>query len=134
MESSRPARSVFIHLFKKKSREIAQKKNHDSFSHVKLGHQGQGGQYSPDEIEKMAEYSANLYAKNESEKAHYLEYYRNYYKNGGDPNGGQQQNPQKIDKYNGNNSKKDQDIDHHGKVIVNGVEYQIYRKYNCNMN
>ena len=104
------------------------------FFHVKLGHQGQGGQYSPDEIEKMAEYSANLYAKNESEKAHYLEYYRNYYKNGGDPNGGQQQNPQKIDKYNGNNSKKDQDIDHHGKVIVNGVEYQIYRKYNCNMN
>ena len=94
------------------------------------GRQGQQGQYSQDEIEKMAEYSASLYAKNESEKAHYLEYYRNYYKNGGDPNGGQQQNPQKIDKYNGNNSKKDQDIDHHGKVIVNGVEYQIYRKYN----
>merc|ERR1711988_1310522 len=32
----------------------------------------------------------------------------------------------KIDKHGGNNSKKDQDIDHHGKVIVNGVEYQIY--------
>ena len=99
---------------------------------MKLGHQGQR-QYSSDEIEKIAKHWANFYAKNESEKAQYLEYYRNYYKNGGDPNGGQQQNPQKIDKYNGNNSKKDQDIDHHGKVIVNGVEYQIYRKYNCNM-
>jgi RNA-binding protein 5/10 len=82
------------------------------------GRQGHQGQYSPDEIEKMAEYSANLYAKNESEKAHYLEYYRNYYKNGGDPNAGQQ-NPQK----NGNNSKKE---DSHGKVIVDGVEYKIY--------
>ena len=92
---------------------------------MKLGHQGQGGQYSPDEIEKMAEYSASLYAKNESEKAHYLEYYRNYYKNGGDPNAGQQQ-PQKTDKYNGNNSKKE-DVDH-GKVTVNGMEYQKYRK------
>ena len=86
---------------------------------MKLGHQGQGGQYSPDEIEKMAEYSANLYAKNDSEKAHYLEYYRNYYKNGGDPNAGQ--NPQKVDKSNGNNS-------HNEKVIVDGVEYKIYRK------
>ena len=87
---------------------------------MKLGHQGQGGQYSPDEIEKMAEYSANLYAKNESEKAHYLEYYRNYYKNGGDPNAGQQQQ-------NSDTSKPDKkDL---GKVTVNGVEYQKYRKF-----
>ena len=39
---------------------------------------------SDEEIEKMAEYSASVYAKTQSEKAHYLTYYRNYYKNGGD--------------------------------------------------
>ena len=61
------------------------------FFFMKLGHQGQR-QYSSDEIEKIAKYWANFYAKNESEKAQYLEYYRNYYKNGGNPNSRQQQN------------------------------------------
>jgi RNA-binding protein 5/10 len=32
-----------------------------------------------DEIEQMAEYSANLYAKTPEEKASYLLYYREYY-------------------------------------------------------
>ena len=47
------------------------------------GRQGIGNQYSHDDIERMAEYSASMYAKSSSDKAHYLEYYRNYYKNGG---------------------------------------------------
>lgn len=47
------------------------------------GRQGIANQYGHDDIERMAEYSASLYAKTASEKAHYLEYYRNYYKNGG---------------------------------------------------
>ena len=69
----------------------------------------------------MSEYSASLYAKTPGEKAHYLEYYRNYYKNGGDPNAGQQQ------QQNSDTNKPDKkDL---GKVTVNGVEYQKYRKF-----
>jgi len=81
------------------------------------GRQGIGSQYSHDEIERMSEYSASLYAKTPGEKAHYLEYYRNYYKNGGDPNAGQQQQNSDTNKPD----KKDL-----GKVTVNGVEYQKY--------
>ena len=88
------------------------------------GRQGIASQYGHDDIERMAEYSASLYAKTASEKAHYLEYYRNYYKNGGG----------KEDLKEGSSEsskpqtpvvpvKKDQ-----GKVNVNGVEYPRYRK------
>lgn len=87
------------------------------------GRQGIATQYSHEEIERMAEYSASLYAKTPGEKAHYLEYYRNYYKNGGDPNAGQsqQQNSDTNNKTKVEDSKKDL-----GKVTVNGVEYQRY--------
>merc|ERR1719394_1467020 len=88
------------------------------------GRQGIANQYSHDDIEQMAEYSASLYAKTPSDKAHYLEYYRNYYKNGGYPNAGQKgSSPTPSDnQYNappGSVSDKD-------KVMVNGVEYPRY--------
>ena len=84
------------------------------------GRQGIANQYSHDDIERMAEYSASMYAKTASEKAHYLEYYRNYYKNGGDPNGGQKEakkaeNTEEVPK----NTATD-------KVTVNGIEYTRY--------
>ena len=89
------------------------------------GRQGIASQYGHDDIERMAEYSASLYAKTASEKAHYLEYYRNYYKNGGGKEGS------KVDSASQSSKpqtpvapvKKDQ-----GKVNVNGVEYPRYRK------
>jgi len=84
------------------------------------GRQGIGTQYSHDDIERMAEYSASLYAKTPSDKAHYLEYYRNYYKNGGDPNAGQRSSPTPSDS-RGRHSQSDKE-----KVMVNGVEYPRY--------
>lgn len=59
------------------------------------------------EIERMADYSAGLYAKTAEEKKKYLAYYREYYRNGG-----------KVE--NSNNGL--------GNVTVNGVEYKKYRK------
>ena len=65
-----------------------------------------------------------MYAKTAGEKEHYLEYYRNYYKNGGDPNGGQKnpgQTPQQP------KPPKDPEVQAvGGKVMVNGVEYPRY--------
>jgi len=88
------------------------------------GRQGIANQYSHDDIERMAEYSASMYAKTAGEKEHYLEYYRNYYKNGGDPNGGQKnpgQTPQQP------KPPKDPEVQAvGGKVMVNGVEYPRY--------
>ncbi|XP_023327130.1 RNA-binding protein 5 [Eurytemora carolleeae] len=42
-------------------------------------------QFSEEEIRKMAEYSADLYAKHPAERASYIQYYTTYYKEGGDP-------------------------------------------------
>merc|ERR1711892_1045284 len=50
----------------------------------KSSSQGQGKKFSDKEIQKMAEYSADLYAKNDAERENYIEYYRKYYKEGGD--------------------------------------------------
>merc|ERR1719167_1031944 len=41
--------------------------------------------FTEDEIRKMAEFSADIYAKHPSERANYIEYYRKYYREGGDP-------------------------------------------------
>ena len=88
------------------------------------GRQGIASQYGHDDIERMAEYSASLYAKTASEKAHYLEYYRNYYKNGG----GKEESKEASESSKPQTPlvpvKKDQ-----GKVHVNGVEYPRYRKF-----
>ena len=80
------------------------------------GRQGIANQYGHDDIERMAEYSASLYAKTASEKAHYLEYYRNYYKNGGKADENMPvQSDTKVEK----STTSD-------KVTVNGIEYPIF--------
>ena len=85
--------------------------------------QGIANQYSHDDIERMAEYSASMYAKNASDKAHYLEYYRNYYRNGGDPNAGAQASATAQK----NSSPTPSDTVSKGeikeKITVNGVDY-----------
>ena len=101
------------------------------------GRQGIANQYSHEDIERMAEYSASLYAKTPSEKAHYLEYYRNYYKNNqkdvnAAPNssaaalpgasGGSSQEIQSDMSSKDQQGPKDQDK----HVMVNGTEYPRY--------
>ena len=66
----------------------------------------------------MAKSAAEMYGKTPEEKAHYLEYYRNYYKNGGDAAA------PAADAKGKTESDKDR-----GKVTVNGVEYKKYRKF-----
>eukprot|EP00096_Caligus_rogercresseyi_P000162 TRINITY_DN1044_c0_g1_i2.p1 TRINITY_DN1044_c0_g1~~TRINITY_DN1044_c0_g1_i2.p1 ORF type:complete len:728 (+),score=214.70 TRINITY_DN1044_c0_g1_i2:240-2423(+) len=73
--------------------------------------------YSPEEIDKMANYSASMYAKNAKEEAHYYEYYKNLYNNGGDTSAAS------IALREENNSKKNSDL---GTVTVGGVEYKKY--------
>jgi len=86
--------------------------------------QGIANQYSHDDIERMAEYSASLYAKTPSDKAHYLEYYRDYYKKGGDPNAGKSSSPTPTsDSRSGSAAPGSSDKE---KVMVNGVEYPRY--------
>jgi len=41
--------------------------------------------FSEEEITKMAEFSADLYAKHPAERASFIEYYEKYYREGGDP-------------------------------------------------
>lgn len=41
----------------------------------------QSQSYSLDDVTQLAEYSANLYAKTPAQKAHYLQYYTQYYQN-----------------------------------------------------
>merc|ERR1719211_784041 len=84
----------------------------------------------------MAEYSASLYAKTASEKAHYLDYYRNYYKTGGggDPNAAgagtakkplppANAAPAPVNTSDNDTVTKKKDL---GKVMVSGVEYPRY--------
>ncbi|EDW75885.2 uncharacterized protein Dwil_GK14959 [Drosophila willistoni] len=40
---------------------------------------GAGGTYTLADVPRLAEYSASLYASNPAEKAHYVQYYRDYY-------------------------------------------------------
>ena len=80
----------------------------------------QGKKFSDKEIQKMAEYSADLYAKNETERESYIEYYRKYYKDGGDA--GPAVSALYGDKKGA--SKKGTDL---GTVSVNGVEYKKFK-------
>lgn len=84
------------------------------------------GNYSKAEIERLAEYSANLYAKTAEEKASYLEYYRNYYKNGGDTKSAQASS--QVGEATSVTTKKTAKSEQ--KVVVDGVEYQKYCKFN----
>jgi len=80
----------------------------------------QGKKYTDKEILKMAEYSADLYAKNDAERENYVEYYVKYYKEGGDT--GAAVNALYADKKVSN--KKGTDL---GTVTVAGVEYKKYK-------
>merc|ERR1719500_1284155 len=70
--------------------------------------------FTEEELDKMAEYSANLYAKTDEEKKSYVEYYRKYYSEGGDAAPALAALQAKA---------KSPDL---GMVTVNGIEYQKY--------
>jgi len=44
-----------------------------------------GRSFTEEEITKMAEFSADLYAKHAAERVSFIEYYKKYYREGGDP-------------------------------------------------
>jgi len=87
------------------------------------------GPYTEEEIESLAEYSASTYAKNETEKATYLEYYRSYYRNGGSMDGsssnGAEGNSNGTQQSN-EPSKTDVKENGLGMVTVDGVDYKRY--------
>jgi len=85
----------------------------------KSSSQQHGKKFSDKDIQKMAEYSADLYAKNETERESYVEYYKKYYKEGGDA--GAAVAALFGDKKSG---KKSYDL---GMVTVGGVEYKKYK-------
>ncbi len=85
--------------------------NKDLDHHQQHPSSASGGKMSEEEIERMAQYSAGLYAKSAEEKESYLAYYRNLYRSGGA------------------GTAKPGDPKDLGKVTVNGVEYKKYRKY-----
>jgi len=70
--------------------------------------------FTEEELDKMAEYSANLYAKSDEEKKSYVDYYRKYYSEGGDAAPALAALQAKA---------KSPDL---GMVTVNGIEYQKY--------
>ena len=70
--------------------------------------------FTDEELDKMAEYSANLYAKSDEEKKSFVEYYRKYYSDGGDAAPALAALQAKA---------KSPDL---GMVTVNGIEYQKY--------
>merc|ERR1711892_213586 len=81
----------------------------------------QGKKFSDKEIQKMAEYSADLYAKNDAERENYIEYDRKYYKEGGDAG------PAVSALYGDNNKKSGKKTAEMGMVTVGGVEYKKYK-------
>jgi len=94
-------------------------------------HQGQKSNeelkppYSEEDIERLAEYSASTYAKNEAEKVAYLDYYRNFYREGGTIDGSSSStNSAGEQPSNGANADRGIDL---GMVTVDGVEYKRYR-------
>jgi len=80
--------------------------------------------YSEEDIERLAEYSASTYAKNEVEKAAYLDYYRTFYRNGGTLDGSNTSGSANVEQNNGANKDNNSDF---GSVNVDGVEYKRYR-------
>ena len=86
-----------------------------------------GGQtrdkWTEEELLKMAEYSANLYAKTDEERRYYTDYYKKFYAEGGDTSAAEvalSSNGAKVDK------RPVQQQEESSTVIVNGVEYKKY--------
>ena len=87
-----------------------------------------GANYSEEDIERMAKYSAETYAKTPEEKKAYLEYYRNYYRNGGDAKAAAATaSSEESAKHKATSSEAEKKPDL-GTVTVNGVEYKKYRE------
>merc|ERR1712061_68980 len=81
--------------------------------------------YSEEDIERLAEYSASTYAKHEAEKFAYLDYYRNFYREGGTIDGSSSStNSAGEQPSNGANAERGIDL---GMVTVDGIEYKRYR-------
>lgn len=76
--------------------------------------------FTENEIGILAEYSANLYAKNEAERAQYVDYYKDYYRKGGDAGPALQALHREKD------SPKPETDEKLGTVTVNGEEYKVY--------
>ena len=78
--------------------------------------------WTEEELEKMAEYSAELYAKTSQEKTYYVDYYMKLYREGGDTSGAEvalrSTQSEKKSKKNSNPL---------GTVTVDGVEYRRYK-------
>ena len=69
---------------------------------------------------------ASTYAKNEAEKVAYLDYYRNFYREGGTIDGSSSStNSAGEQPSNGANADRGIDL---GMVTVDGVEYKRYSK------
>ena len=86
------------------------------------GDKAGAGRWSEEQLRIMAEYSADMYAKTPEERAHYVEYYKGLYRDGGDTSAAevaltQTGSDKKAEK------KNDKDL---GMVVVNGVEYKRY--------
>ena len=86
------------------------------------GDVGAGDKWSEAELQKMAEYSADLYAKNEDERTYYVEYYKKFYRDGGDTSAAEV--ALKEDALNKVSDKKAGKV--RGTVVVDGVEYKKY--------
>jgi len=82
--------------------------------------------FTDDEIMKMAEFSADLYAKHPAERASYVEYYCKYYREGGDPTPALKAiYGEKVVKSDETTAAAAVTVDL-GKVVVDGVEYKKY--------
>ena len=68
---------------------------------------------------------ASTYAKNEVEKAAYLDYYRTFYRNGGTLDGSSTSGSANVEQNNGVIKDNKSDL---GSVNVDGVEYKRYSK------
>ena len=68
---------------------------------------------------------ASTYAKNEVEKAAYLDYYRTFYRNGGTLDGSNNSSGANVEQNNGASKDNSSDL---GSVNVDGVEYKRYSK------
>ena len=81
-----------------------------------------GDKWTEAELRRMAEYSADLYAKNEEERSYYVEYYKKFYRDGGDTSAAEVALKEDAsNKVSDKKSSKDK-----GTVIVDGVEYKKY--------
>jgi len=84
-----------------------------------------GPPYTPEEVEKLAVYSAAMYAKTDQENAYYLNYYRDYYAKAKEaPSHATASSPAAAaPKATKEKAKKN------AMVIVDGVEYKRYREH-----